>query len=281
VEAPGPTITTAGTTALVQTEFLLKYNSMNQEGKHTPPSIEDPAPVVAAQSRLGLVQSEFLAAYYGNGDNTTPVTQPCPTVVTKDRFAIVQPEYFIDKHYGQASQNQSIDAPSGAIMPNDKHRLVECDRFIMPTHFDNQPQSIEDPLGTITAWHYLVNPSWGGHPGSVDTPCPVVIARQDKAPLYLIEVNTGEMAVPVYEDDSEPMIRIKQFMAAYRIVDIKMRMLRVLELLRIQGFPEGYQLAGTQTDQKKFIGNSVVPIIPKVWAEAMHEALQLFTQKIA
>ena len=38
---------------------------------------------------------------------------------------------------------------------------------------------------------------------------------------------------------------------------IKMRMLNVGELLRIQGFPTGYVLKGTQTDQKKFIGNSV------------------------
>ena len=46
-------------------------------------------------------------------------------------------------------------------------------------------------------------------------------------------------------------------MAYFGIVDIKMRMLEVDELLKIQGFPEGYKLVGTQTDKKKFIGNSV------------------------
>jgi len=48
-----------------------------------------------------------------------------------------------------------------------------------------------------------------------------------------------------------------------------MRMLRVKELLKIQGFPEGYQLYGNQSDQKKFIGNSVVPNVVTAWSQAM------------
>ena len=46
-------------------------------------------------------------------------------------------------------------------------------------------------------------------------------------------------------------------MAHYGIEDIKMRMLKVKELLRSQGFGDKYILKGTQTDQKRFIGNSV------------------------
>ncbi len=54
-------------------------------------------------------------------------------------------------------------------------------------------------------------------------------------------------------------------MAAYGIIDIKMRMLKVVELLKIQGFPADYKLYGTQTDHKKFIGNSVHPLVVKNW----------------
>jgi len=43
----------------------------------------------------------------------------------------------------------------------------------------------------------------------------------------------------------------------------------VPELLKIQGFPENYQMVGNQSDHKKFIGNSVVPLVTKSWAEAM------------
>lgn len=65
------------------------------------------------------------------------------------------------------------------------------------------------------------------------------------------------------------MIRIKIFMSIYGIADIKMRMLKVPELLSIQGFPANYKLAGNQSDQKKFIGNSVVPHVVKAWTEPL------------
>ena len=48
-------------------------------------------------------------------------------------------------------------------------------------------------------------------------------------------------------------VKIKEFMALYGIVDIKMRMLNIHELKRIMGFPDNYVLVGTQADQKKFI----------------------------
>ncbi len=273
VDGPAGTVTTVDGQALVQAQFLLKYNSTNgKTGVHHPPSVNEPAPTVACQNRLGLVQGKFLAAYYGNGDNVSSVDQPCPTVPTKDRFNLVQPEFFIDKHFGKSAQNQSINDPAGSILPTDKHRLVQVDPFIMPTNFDNKPKSINDPCPTITAnrkHHYIVNPSHGGHSTSTNAPCPVIIARQDKAPLYLVQAETGCVAVAVFDCDSEAMVRIKQFMSAYGLVDIKMRMLRVKELLKIQGFPETYQMAGNQTDHKKFIGNSVHPLVPKAWAEVM------------
>ncbi len=53
------------------------------------------------------------------------------------------------------------------------------------------------------------------------------------------------------------MIKIKEFMNIYGIRDIKIRMLRIPELLQIQGFPKDYSLVGTQAEQKKYIGNAV------------------------
>ena len=58
-------------------------------------------------------------------------------------------------------------------------------------------------------------------------------------------------------------------MAAYGIIDIKMRMLKIPEMLRIMGLGDDYKLAGTQTDQKKFIGNAVHTLVPQRWYEAM------------
>lgn len=46
------------------------------------------------------------------------------------------------------------------------------------------------------------------------------------------------------------LVRIKEFMALYGLVDIRMRILRIPELMRIMGFPENYVLIGTQEEQK-------------------------------
>lgn len=262
IDGPVGAITTIDHHALVQANFLLKYDSINKEtGKHVPPSIDEPSPVISTRGRLGVVQPKFLTHYYGSGGQLSSVENPAPTIPTKARTALVTVE--------GKSQNQSVNQPAGTIMPNDKHRVVSC---IMPTNYENKPKSIDEPAPTITAnrkHHYLVNHIWGGWTNSTDEPCPVIIARQDKTPLYLVQAESGPVAVAIYDGDSEVMIRIKQFMALFSIVDIKMRMLRVKELLKIQGFPSEYQLAGNQADQKKFIGNSVVPLVVKKWTEAL------------
>lgn len=282
VDGPARTLTsTGGNQELIQPEFLVKYNSKGKNGSYNPPSVEDPSPVVSTQNRLYLAQAEFLTHYYSGGGQTSSVDDPCPTVTAMDGKAIVKPEYFIEKQYSKG-QNQSIDDPAGTVMPTDKHRLVTAEPFIMPTAYQNLPKSVEEPAPTITAsrrHHYLINPSWGGHPGSIDEPCCVIIARQDKAPLYFVQVEQGPVSVAVYDNDSPVAIRIKQFMAAFGLVDIKMRMLCVPELLKIQGFPEDYKMVGNQSDQKKFIGNSVVPHVVKAWAEAMAMKLMKANKK--
>lgn len=282
VDQPIGALTTVPTQSMVVPISILKYDSTDKTGKHYPPSIEAPAPAIITQSRLGLIQGVFLTHYFGNGFNTSS-NEPLPTITTKERAALVQPEYFLDKHYG-AAQNQSIDQPAGTILPTDKHRLVEVEPFIMATNYDNKPKSVDEPLQTITAnrkHHYIVNPSHGGHTTSTEAPCPVIVARQDKAPLYIVQCETGPVAIAVYEGDSEIMVRIKQFMAVFSLIDIKMRMLRVHELLKIQGFPANYVLRGNQADQKKFIGNSVVPHVVKAWVEAFSRKFDELKQMAA
>jgi DNA (cytosine-5)-methyltransferase 1 len=294
--------------------FMVKYNSMNQAGKYQAPSIDEPCPVVSVQNRLAvafiskyysgrpegkvisvegpagtirtsdgqaLVNAQFLQAYYGTGDNVSPVKNPCPTIPTVDRFGLVSAKW-LDSQFGNGTP-KSVENPAGTILNHDKHNLVNA--FIMPTSYSNNPKSIDEPAPTVLAnrkYHYLINPSWGGNLSNTDKPCPVIVARQDKAPLSIVQTEKGEFAaIVIYEEDTEIMVKIKQFMAMYGIVDIKMRMLKVNELLKIQGFPTDYHLAGTQTDQKKFIGNSVVPHVVKAWAEAIHQKLLTLKTKAA
>lgn len=252
--------------------FILKYNSRGANGNtdHVTASIDNPSPVVTTQNRLGVVQA-FLMKYHGNGYNRT-VDEPCPTVATHDGIGLV---HWIDKQYGSGAHNiASIEVPAGALLNTPKLNLVKV--FLMDTSYNNIGSSIEDPAPVILAnrkQHYLVNPQYQSKGGSVDDPCFTLIARMDKMPPYLVSTQSGQTAIVIYEDDSPMTIKIKEFMAIYGIAAIKMRMLRIRELKLITGFPESYHLAGTQADQKKFIGNAVPTIIPQRLCEAQAERL--------
>ena len=258
--------------------FLVKYNSMSRNGKYQAPGIDEPCPVVATQNRLGLAQVSFLSkqysghpesknrsidepagtitcidhhafvsAYYGNGHNHS-CEMPSPTLTTKDRLALIQSECFIDMQYGNGTA-ASIDNPACTVTTNPKFNLVTVKRF------------------------YLMNPQYNSAGGSVEKPCFTLIARMDKMPPYLVATETGEAVIEVYSTDSPMTVKIKEFMALYGIVDIKMRMLKIPELKKIMGFPEDYVLVGTQADQKKFIGNAVEVTIARAWCEALCERL--------
>lgn len=275
--------------------FMVKWNSMSRAGKYHAPGIDEPCPTVATQSRLGVAQVSFLSkyyggspegksvsveepagaittrdhhsfitAYYGNGHNHS-IDEPAPTLTTKDRLA------FVDMQYGNGTPCD-IETPAPTVTTNPKHQLVTCKPWIMNTSFKNTGSSIDEPAQTVTAnrkWHYLMNPQFQSAGGSVDSPCFTLIARMDKMPPYLIQTEQGEMAIVIEPDDSPAMIKIKQFMALYGIIDIKMRMLRIPELKRIMGFPSDYVLVGTQADQKKFIGNAVEVNMARVLCEAL------------
>lgn len=290
--------------------FLVKFNSMSQRGKYVPPSIDEPCPTVATQNRLGLahveflskqfsgstydknvsldepagtitcvdhhalVSAHFLTSFYGNG-GCRDIDSPAPTIPTKDKFALVNPQ-FIDMQYGQGRPT-SIEEPAGCITANPKHHLITAEQWIMDTSYNNVGSGIDEPCKVITAdrhQFYLMNPQFFSAGSSIDEPCFTLIARMDKRPPYLVCVEGGGIGIEVYENDSPMTVKIKEFMALYNIIDIKMRMLKVVELKRIQGFPDDYVLMGNQSDQKKFIGNAVHTSIPKAWCPALCRALQ-------
>lgn len=283
--------------------FLVKYNSMSQTGKYQAPSVDEPCPVVATQGRLALAKVNFLSkqfsgqpdsknisvegpagtitckdhhafvsAYYGNGHNHS-VELPAPTVTTKDRLALIN-LVFIDNQYGTGKPT-SIELSVGTVTTVPKFNMVCCKPWIMNTAFSNVGSSVEQPSQTITAnrkWHYLMNPQFASAGGSVNNPCFTLIARMDKMPPYLVEAEEG-IGIKIMPEDSAMTGKIKEFMALYGIIDIKMRMLRIAELKKIMGFPENYILIGTQSDQKKFIGNAVEVNMARVLCEAICKAL--------
>lgn len=207
--------------AKTKVQFLSKQYSGDPKGKNI--SIERPAGTVTCRDHHA-----FLTAYYGNGFNTS-IEKPANTIPTKDRMALVTSQ-FLDLQYGNGFPS-SMESPSPTVTGNPKQNLVSADRFLM-------------------------NPQFASAGGSIDKPCFTLIARMDKMPPYLISTDKG-VGIKIYPTDSPMTVKIKQFMAAYGIVDIKMRMLNIGELKRIMGFPDSYVLIGTQAEQKKYIGNAV------------------------
>ena len=274
IDEPCPVVATQNRLGMAKVSFLSKQFSGHPESKNC--SVEQPAGTITCKDHHA-----FISVYYGNGFNRS-VEEPAPTVTTCDRLALVTP-HFLDMQYGNGTPS-CIDAPAPTVTTNPKHQLVACKPWIMNTNFKNVGSSIDQPSQVITAnrkWHYLMNPQFHSKGGSIDNPCFTLIARMDKMPPYLMSAQTdGELpnfivqtdeglVYCIYDTDSPMMIKIKEFMALYGIIDVTMRMLSILELKRIMGFPEDYVLIGTQAEQKKYIGNAVEVNIARCWCESL------------
>lgn len=243
------------------------YNNKSQGGVDNGSSINMPAPTITTIHGIYLAQVNFLQSYNGNVQSgSSSIEDPARTVTTKDRLCKVTALKWIDKQYNSDHNHQSIDVPAGTVTTNPKLAIVTAESFLMPTNFTNEPHDLNRPCGALTAnrkWHYLVNPQYANPAVSVDKPSFTLIARMDKKPPYLVTTEAGQLAIEISEHDSPTMRKIKRFMAAHGIIDIKMRRLKIIELKKITGLPENYVLLGNKGEQKKFIGNAVPPVVPR------------------
>lgn len=245
---PGSCITHRHQPALASLAFLSKQYSGAPADKNI--SVDGPAGTITT-----VDHHAFVSVHYGNGFNTS-VDAPAATLTTKDRMALVQMT-FLDMQYGNGTPS-SVDTVAGTVTTNPKHHLVTVRPYA---------------AGNIQC-HYLMNPQFDSAGGSVDSPCFTLIAGMDKRPPYIVTAECGSMSIMIYDTDSPMTVLIKEFMTLYNIIDIKMRMLKVLELKRIQGFPDDYVLIGTQAEQKKFIGNAVEVTVARSWCESLCRAVR-------
>lgn len=288
-------------------QFMMRYNTVRAQD--TVKSLDEPCHTVACQNRLGLVKCQFLSkqfsgdpsgknidleqpagtvtckdhhafvtAYYGNGFNTS-IDDPAPTVTTKDRISLVSSKFMVNYRFNNTGS--SVEEPAPTICTVGQIGVAGC-KFLDNQYGKSKPTSIDAPSPTllnnpkkkIVSAQYLMNPQYQSDGGSIDNPCFTLIARMDKMPPYLITTKEGVVGIAIYDDDSPWTRRVKEFMAAYGIVDICMRMLNIGELKRIMGFPTDYVLIGTQAEQKKYIGNAVEVNMSRVLCEALSERLR-------
>ena len=284
LDEPCPTVACQNRLGLVKCQFLSKQFSGDPDSKNI--DIEQPAGTVTTIDHHALVSSRFLTEYFGGADHNHSIEEPATTVTTKERHA------FVTAYYGRSALplgsskngfNSSIDAPAPTVTTKDRISLVSTKFIANEYSGGGQLSSIEQPnpavLTTpkqkIVSAQYLMNPySFKSDGGSIERPCFTLIARMDKMPPYLITTKEGKVGIAIYESDSPWTRKVKEFMAAYGIIDICMRMLNIGELKRIMGFPTDYVLVGTQAEQKKYIGNAVEVNMSRVLCEALSSRLQ-------
>lgn len=295
VTGPAHTIKCKDNHSLINAKFLAAYYGHGDNVS----MVNSPCPTIPTKDRFSYVSPKFFCSYhspffmnyYSGGGQHSDVSSPSPTILPNPKQRLVQCQ-FMDQQFGQ-SKPVGISQPLGALTSNPKYNLVSCHPWVMNTSFSNVGSLVEDPAPVITAnrkWHYLMNPQFASSGSSVNDPCFTLIARMDKRPPHIVSLNTiidlntppdflvidpfGNIYIEVYESDSPMTRKIKEFMAIYLITDVLMRMLKIVELKRVMGFPGEYKLVGTQADQKKFIGNAVEVTMARVMSEALSVKLR-------
>lgn len=214
--------------------------------------VETPLATMTQCNHHSLVAAS-ITEYHGEKANETrakSLTETLPTADTSNRFGLVSA--FLAKHY-TGVVGHTPDRPLGTIAAID-HHSVEASAIIHLNHggesSGKQCSGMDEPMRTITAGGlhaaevraFLTKYYGAGDGQRVDEPMHTVTTKD----------RLGVITVLGHQ---------------YQIVDIGLRMLRPLELLRAQfgKHAKGYILLGTQAQQVAGIGNSVPPDL----AEAM------------
>lgn len=238
-----------GNKAFIQNYYTSQYDNSS--------SLDEPSRTITTIPHQSLVQSQtiedtFILKWMGNSQKTgsnngCSINEPSVTITTQNRLGLLKAN-FLMRYNGGDRNLLGLDSPSPTILTKDTLAKVHVDYF-------------------------LLNPQWGNQSRSIDEPCFTLIARMDKCPPYLVQLECGNYAIEVYETDSPLTKELKKVMAENGIIDLKLRMLLIPELKRIQGFRDDYVLFGTKEQMKKHIGNAVHTQMAQKMVEAAANAL--------
>lgn len=166
--------------------------------------------------------SPFISKYYGTGDNVSKITEPCPTLTTKDRCYFTSS--FVLNNYINPSYTKLCE-PCSTVVTRPQQKLITC--FMMQENSDGKNYKMTNPCPTLTtvpkekivttyflssqygksigsstedpapaltripkenvvSTHFLMDHQFNNEGNSLHEPCPTLIARQDKKPKYLV-----------------------------------------------------------------------------------------------
>ena len=231
--------------------WLMKYVSNPPSGKPNPGyAAWRPLHTLMCQRNPLVVRPVLLHPYYKSG-KCIPIGRPLQTLTTKDRFGVASAVMPLP-----TLLTKSKFAVASAVMP--------VPGFTFNHQFGNGANGMSMPMRTILAsrrHHYLgFFHYWGTKPqqSGLDKSLPTIVTNPH-ARLLTGLYGPGEPGAKVADadGDSPGMLRLKAACRKHGIIDLLVRMLTVRESFRGQGFPDWYTLLGTETDQRKMIGNAV------------------------
>lgn len=268
---------TEGIKKFARPQFIFRY--MSGPG-HVHP-LEAPCVTVCTQKNLYLAAGKFMDNYYGQG-YATSIHAPVGTLCTKQQKYPVT-AIFMASYYSGGGQISATETPCPALTTVPKPRVVQC-QFLDQQFGKSKPASLNRPSPAImTNSHYsvatasfiraMMRPGVKGLVYPLDKPMKTLLTRD-----YFYLDTCRYTGCPNYSQDApgdtEAMLTLKRAMRERGIADICMRPLSIRECLRVMGFPEDYKLCGTQTQQRKFIGNAVEVHMAYEMALSLHNALK-------
>jgi len=263
---PSPTHSETGKDGLLKWNPVRPLLNLEEHGKSIFESrVRSPktyARILKGVKKFGVPQ--FLHMYYGNGGTDSSLDTPSPTLTVKDRCYLTS---FIASEYS-TGRNSSLDSPAPTLTTVPKEKLITT-HFLMDHQFGNQGDSLDEPCPTLIArqdkkpkylvsTQFLMSTQFNNVGSSLDGPAPTQMASR-KYDYLVTPDSKGINKAVINEGDSPELIELKMYMQDHGICDIRMRPLYIVEMLRIMTFREDYRLIGTQTEQKKYIGNAVPP----------------------
>lgn len=178
-------------------KYMIKWNSMNQNGKYQVPGVDDPCPTVSCQNRLGLAQVNFLSKQFSGHPDSKNVSLegPAGTITTIDHHALIQTD-FLSKYYSGTPDAMvcSIESPSPTLRTKDGVSLVHADFLAAYYGSGENVRSIEMPCATVTTKDrfnyvspkFLFSYNFKDEGKSLLQPCPTLLTKDR---LALISCN--------------------------------------------------------------------------------------------
>lgn len=268
-DANDPVVTITGGDRHAIVQFLTKSFWKNEK---IASNVNSPAPAILtkAEDQIITAEKQFLFQYYTRDNAVGNIENPIVTIPGSDKHKLMSIQWVSNGNYdpGVDSKQISLDATFPTVTGQDRIQLVTADKesifqfLVKQWSGDENVQSMDNPMHTITG------------SGAASMLSVQFLTK------YRGENNTEDLEDPIGTISSSGMHHALCTVENDRlnvITDIKMRFLKVGELKRLQGFPEGYILHGSLRHQKKQIGNAV----PRHLARAIIGAIKKCNEPLA